>query len=120
MRPLPADVAALVRAGHLEEAEPGVYRRPRTASPSPSPSTPVTPDHPRSDMPNFDNPTNRTTQQRLNRAVPFQESEKMDHLVKMRDEHPEEFAKLPPRVHIGVGLYEADRQRHATTTGGAA
>ncbi len=27
MRPLPADLAALVRSGHLTEVEPGVYRR---------------------------------------------------------------------------------------------
>ncbi len=29
---VPADVAALVRAGHLEEVEPGVFRRPRLPS----------------------------------------------------------------------------------------
>ncbi len=30
--PLPADVAALVRAGFLEEVRPGVFRRPRMPS----------------------------------------------------------------------------------------
>lgn len=31
LRPLPADLAALARAGHLHQVEPGVYRRaPRT------------------------------------------------------------------------------------------
>ncbi len=31
-RPLPADLAELVRAGHLEEVAPGLYRRPRLPS----------------------------------------------------------------------------------------
>ncbi len=31
-RPLPADLVALVRAGRLEEAEPGLFRRPRLPS----------------------------------------------------------------------------------------
>ncbi len=31
-RSLPADVAALVRAGHIEEVEPGLFRRPRMPS----------------------------------------------------------------------------------------
>ncbi len=31
-RPLPADLAALVAGGHLEEVEPGLFRRPRLPS----------------------------------------------------------------------------------------
>ncbi len=43
---VPSDVAALARAGHLEEVEPGLYRRPRLparselyAQPQPQPPT---------------------------------------------------------------------------------
>ena len=71
-------------------------------------------------MPNFDNPTNRTVQQRLNWAAPFRVNDEMEEFVRLRDERPDKFAKLPPRVRIGLGLYEGDKARHADITGGAA
>ena len=121
-------LTALVRRGHLEEVQPGVYRRPRLPSRAdlsverrraPRQRTPHNTEE-NQPVPNFDNPTNRTTQQRLNRAVPFRVDETMEQLGRLRDERPDQFAKLPPRMHIGLGLYEGDQARHADITGGAA
>ncbi len=36
VRRVPHDVAALVRAGHLEQVEPGVFRRPRPSAHQPT------------------------------------------------------------------------------------
>ena len=44
----------------------------------------------------------------------------MEEFARLRDERPDEFAKLPPRVRIGLGLYEGDKARHDDITGGAA
>lgn len=69
-------------------------------------------------MPNFDNPTRRTSAQRLDRAMPFRPDDRMEHLLEMREQQPAEFAALPPNVHIAVGLYESDRATHQQITGG--
>ena len=71
-------------------------------------------------MPNFDNPARRTTAQRLHRAAPFRVDERMEAMAVMRDERPDEFAKLPPAAVIALGLYESDRATHEAITGGAA
>ena len=71
-------------------------------------------------MPNFDNPARRTTAQRLDRATPFSVSEEKEALLRMRDEQPGAFAKLPPSVHIAAGLYESDKANHAHLTAGNA
>ncbi len=71
-------------------------------------------------MPNFDNPTNRTTGQRLARAVPFRRDDQKEHLLQMREQQPAAFAALPPGVHIALGLYESDKATHEQIAGGAA
>ena len=71
-------------------------------------------------MPNFDNPAQRTTAQRLDRAVPFRHNDEMEQLLQMREQRPTDFAALPPGVHIGVGLYESDKATHDQITGGGA
>ncbi len=48
-RPLPADLAALVRAGHLVEVEPGLFRRPRVPSRDEAPDQPLKSERPRRD-----------------------------------------------------------------------
>ena len=59
-------------------------------------------------------------QQQLNRAASFRVNDEMERFARLRDERPDEFATLPPRVCIGLGLYEGDKQRHPDITGGAA
>lgn len=71
-------------------------------------------------MPSFEHPARRTTAQRLARSTPFRVSEEKEALLRMRDEQPEAFAKLPPAVHIAAGLYESDRATHEALTGGDA
>jgi hypothetical protein len=47
LHPLPLDVAALVRAGHLHQVEPGVYRRaPRPTTIQPTRAVPPARAHP--------------------------------------------------------------------------
>jgi hypothetical protein len=67
-----------------------------------------------------DNPAQRTTTQRLNRAAPFRRDERMEHLAELREQHPDRFAALPPSQQIALGLYESDRANHAAITGGDA
>ncbi len=50
-RSLPADLAALVRAGVLEEVSPGLYRRPRSPSRDEVHGQQATTDHPTEETP---------------------------------------------------------------------
>ncbi len=68
-------------------------------------------------MPDFSNPRDRTTEQRLNRAAPFRLDQRMEDLAQLRDQEPEEFRRLPPSSRIALGLYESDKARHEQITG---
>jgi hypothetical protein len=69
-------------------------------------------------MPNFANPAVRTERERLARATPYRRDDRMEHLLQMREQQPDEYAALPPNVHIAVGLYESDKVTHTQITGG--
>ncbi len=68
-------------------------------------------------MPDFSNPRDRTTEQRVNRATPFRPDQRMEDLAQLRHDRPDEYAALPPAVKIAVGLYESDKARRAEITG---
>lgn len=49
------------------------------------------------------------------RAKEFRPDGRMEFLLSLRDQRPQEFADQPASVHIAVGLYENDKTNYLNT-----
>lgn len=71
-------------------------------------------------MPDFSHPEPKQVTRAKNTAAAFRRNDRMEDLVQMRQQRPNDFAALSPHLHIAVGLYEAAKSTYEQITGGTA
>ncbi len=63
-------------------------------------------------MPDFRHPEPKQVTRAKRTAAAFRPDDRMERVLLLREQRPEDYARLPPSIVIAAGLYESDRATH--------